>query len=284
MEFLLNERSLHGQFHSADEFLQSLKPVMKCLEIIHHCPETGIYKISNFHECKVTEHMKICDLKTNGVSDELLRFKLSLDREIYKEPYWDSAPAHDIVQEFIWNGENVTATALAEAAVTQNALLSFRSEQFSDCELVVDSNVKTYRVNSVHTPKYLLEQYDHRLHINKKYLLLIRYEGTRIDCSTMEEEYGADILEKSEFEELVTTFDKFVNHASWESIGRDDGLEYKKYSPSSTKQNWFRSIKYKGKTIMKFRFSKVLRCYGYRKGDIFKVLRLERDHTISDHG
>lgn len=35
---------------------------------------------------------------------------------------------------------------------------------------------------------------------------------------------------------------------------------------------------------MKFRFSKVLRCYGYRKEDKFKVLRLERDHSISDKG
>lgn len=284
MEFLLNERSLHGQFHSVNDFLKSLKPLIKCMEIIHHCSETGIYKISNFHECKVTNNIKICDLKTSGMSDELLRFKLSLDREVYKEPFWDKIPAHDIAQEFIWNGENVTATALAEAAVTQNTLLSFRSEQFCDCELIVDSCIKTYFVNSVHTPKYLLQQYCSVMNMDKKYLLLVRYEGTRLDCSTLEEEYGVAILEKNEFNELITTFDKFVNHISWESIGRDDGLEYKKYSPSSPKENWFRSVKYKGKTIMKFRFSRVLRCYGYRKGDIFKVLRLERDHTISNHG
>ena len=284
MEFLLNERSLHGQFVSVDNFLESLKPVLKCIEIIHHCSETGIYKISNFHECKVTKNIKICDLKTCGMSDELLRFKFRLDQEVYKEPYWDRAPMHDISQEFIWNGEDVTATALAEAAVTQNALISFRSDQFYDCELVIKGNVKTYCVNSVHTPQYLLEQYNCIINIDRKYLLLVRYEGTRIDCSTLEDEYGVSILEKNEFEELISTFDKFVNHVSWESIGRDDGLEYKKYSPASTKENWFRSIKYNGKTIMKFRFSRVLRCYGYRKGNTFKVLRLERDHTISNHG
>ena len=35
---------------------------------------------------------------------------------------------------------------------------------------------------------------------------------------------------------------------------------------------------------MKFRFSGVMRCFGYRKGDRFRVLRLERDHTVSDNG
>ncbi len=115
-------------------------------------------------------------------------------------------------------------------------------------------------------------------------MLLIRYEGTRIDCSTLENDYGTSILEKNEFTELISTFDKFVNHESWESIGIDDGLEYKKYTPSSPKDNWFGGIKYKGKTIMKFRFSRVLRCYGYRKGDRFKVLRFERNHSVSDNG
>lgn len=113
-------------------------------------------------------------------------------------------------------------------------------------------------------------------------MLKIRYEGTRIDCTTLETEYGADILEKSEFNMLISTLDKLVEHESWESIGRDDGLEYKKYTPSP-KNNWFRDGKYKGKTIMKFRYSKVMRCFGYRKGDKLRLLRLERDHSISDN-
>lgn len=35
---------------------------------------------------------------------------------------------------------------------------------------------------------------------------------------------------------------------------------------------------------MKFRFSDVMRCFGYRKDDRFRVLRLERNHTVSDNG
>ena len=284
MEFLLNERSLYGQFHSAQDFLESLKPVIRCIKIIHDCSDLGIYKITNFHDCKITKDQNLGNLKLGGVSDELLRFKLSLDREVYKEPYWDRMPEHDLSQDFMWEDENVSATSLAEAAVTGNSLLSFQSDRFNDRMLTLNNDKMTYLVDSIHTPKYLLEQYYDSIHPDRKRILLIRYEGTRIDFSTLEDEYGVLILERNEFAELLSTLDKFVQHESWESIGRDDGLEYKKYSPSSVKENWFRGARYQGKTIMKFRFSRVLRCYGYRKGDKFRVLRFERDHKISNYG
>lgn len=288
MEFLLNERSLHGQFKSTEDFLKSLKPLMKCINIIRTFSDMEIYKIRNFHECSITENSKICDLKSCGNSDELLRLKLKLDQEIYNYPHWDIDPVHDVSLEFLWGKENVTAMALAEAAVTGNSLLSFQSEKFQDCELEISAQInekeQAYHVCSVHTPKYLLENFQSFLAMDRKYILQIRYEGTRIDCTTLEDAHGVSILEKHEFSGLIVTLNKFVGHASWEDIERDDGLEYKKYSPSSPKQNWFRGKKYEGKTIMKFRFSSTMRCYGYRKGDKFKVLRLERDHSISDHG
>ncbi len=284
MQFLLNERSLYGQFRSTQEFLKSLKPVVRCIKMIHDCPELGIYKILNFHECKITKDETLSDLKLCGVPDELLRFKLSLDREVYHEPYWDRLPVHDVSQEFLWEGENVAATSLAEAAVTNNSLLSFQSERFLDRVLILRNQEFTYQVDSIHTPRYLLEQYHDSIHPDRKLILFVRYEGTRIDFSTLEDDYGVAILEKNEFAELLSTLDKFVKHESWESIGRDDGLEYKKYNPSSIKENWFRGAKYQGKTIMKFRFSRILRCYGYRKGDRFRVLRFERDHKISNYG
>ena len=84
----------------------------------------------------------------------------------------------------------------------------------------------------------------------------------------------------------ITGLESLLNRESlaWETIAVDDGLEYKKYTPGSENENWFSGRKYKGKTIMKFRFSSVLRCFGYRKEDRFRILRIERDHKISDHG
>ncbi len=78
-------------------------------------------------------------------------------------------------------------------------------------------------------------------------ILKIRYEGTRIDCSSIEREYGTEILDESQ-------------------------------------RNWYNGSMYRDKQIMKFRASSLLRVHGYRKGDRFRVLRFEIDHKQSDHG
>nr|WP_296007935.1 hypothetical protein [uncultured Blautia sp.] len=283
MDFLLNEQSLQGQFKNVEEFLESIKPVIQCINIIHECPEVSIYKTMNFNERKITENERICDLARGQVSDELLHLQLSLDNEIYSRPFWDDNPEQDLDLEYLCEGENVSCTSLSEAAVRKDALLSFALERFMDCVIVITSKEKTYSIPSVHTPKYLVEQYKNVLKIDRTTILKTKYDGTRVDCTTLETEYGADILEEKEFKMLISTLDKIVEHDSWESIGRDDGLEYKKYTPSP-KNNWFRDGKYRGKTIMKFRYSKVMRCFGYRKGDKLRLLRLERDHSISDNG
>ena len=114
--------------------------------------------------------------------------------------------------------------------------------------------------------------------------LKARYAGTRLDCTLLEKEYGTEHLEKEEYVLLLGTLDKFVRHESWESIGLDDGLEYKKYTPSSDEEDWFRNSVYSNQTIMKFRFSRRMRCFGYRKGNRFRLLRIERDHKKSNKG
>lgn len=178
----------------------------------------------------------------------------------------------------------MSATSLAEAVARKGALLSFQLEAFKDCVLSVCREKKIYEVISVHTPGYLTEQYGKILHIDRKTFLMIRYEGTRMDCSTLELKDGADLLEKNEFKDLISTLDKFIGIESWEEISLDDGLEYKKYKLNSKSEDWFSRGKYRGETIMKFRFSSVLRCFGYRKEDRFRLLRIERNHKISDNG
>ena len=117
MEFLLNEKSLCGQFEDVSSFLISLKPVISCIKLIHDKTDIPIYKTSNFYNCHVTKDETLCNLKHYECSDELLRFKSALDTEIYEKPHWDEEPVHDILQEFIWNGENVSVTSLAEACL-----------------------------------------------------------------------------------------------------------------------------------------------------------------------
>ena len=115
-------------------------------------------------------------------------------------------------------------------------------------------------------------------------MLKRRYEGTRIDCSSIEMKYGTEILNENQLQQIISSMDKFVKHETWENIDRDDGLEYKKYTPDSPKHNWYNGSMYRDKQIMKFRANSLLRVHGYRKGDKFRVLRFEIDHKQSDHG
>ena len=72
---------------------------------------------------------------------------------------------------------------------------------------------------------------------------------------------------------------------SWDNIMSSDGLEYKKYNkPNKRKKGWFREGTYKNTDIYKFRVTQEYRCFGYRTGDEFFVLRFEIDHSISDNG
>ena len=75
-----------------------------------------------------------------------------------------------------------------------------------------------YIVDSVNTPKYLVQNYNTYLNVNRKKLLQIIFENTRIDCSTIEDKYGADILEREEFDGLIKSLKKFVEHESWEVL------------------------------------------------------------------
>lgn len=239
MDILLNERSLCGQFDDIYSFLDSVKSVIRCIELIHENSDIAIYKTANFYDCRVTKDKKLCDLKECGLTEELLRLKLSLDNEIYEKPYWDYEPIHNISKKFFWNDEDVSATSLAEAAIKGDLLVSFFLEMFRDKVLTISSEDKIYLVDSIYTPQYLVKNYSTLLHINRKKYLQVLYENTRIDCSTIEEGYDAEILQEYEFEALIKSFNKFVEHESWDSIALDTGLRYKRYSPSDKKKNWF---------------------------------------------
>lgn len=276
----MNEKSLHGQFEDVETFLKSLKNNIRCFDIIHKKKENRIYKTTDFHECYITGDKKIRDLKYQTNSDELLRFQIQLTEEIYTKPHWDEDVVHNLEEEYVWQQESVTATALAEAAENGFSLLSFKSEKYTDCVLDIQKGSQKYEVLSIYSPRYLAQNHYIDLNIDRCDYLKIRYEGTRIDCSLLEKKSGPDQLEESEYKQLLGTLDKFVQHESWDTIDRDDGLEYKRYHGAG-KKNYFAGY---SQTIMKFRYSEKQRVFGYRKGDRFRVVLIERDHKISNNG
>lgn len=284
MDFILNEKSLHGQFESTEEFLKSLSENISCFQLVSKNMAGRIWKITDFYKSRITGDTIIADLKHHPASDELRRFRIALEKVTETTPFWDEAPEHDYGEAFLCGNEDVSATSIAEAAVRNYGLLSFLSEQYADKILDVTAGEHEYQVNSVYTALYMTESFHREMKLSRNEYLKIRYRGTRIDCGLLEEEYGAELLENIEFTGLLGTLDKFVRHDSWESIALDDGLKYKKYSPSREKDNWFANSPYQSKQIMKFRINDKMRCFGYRKKEYFRLLRIERDHKISNKG
>jgi hypothetical protein len=280
MEFILNDESLCGQFDKVSDFLESLRQNIKCFQIINNSEENKIYKTFKFYENKVTKSDKLLDLKKYN-DDELVSFLIQLDEIIYENPYWDNDFKQDLSENYTYKDKDINCTSIAEAAENKIPLLSFRYEEFMDKELDVYKGKECIKIQSIYTPKYLTEKFGKELKMNRIDRLRTMYNNTRIDCSLLSQDCGINELEESEFELLIGTLDKFINHASWESIATDDGLEYKKYHNTSNNSPFWR---YKDKTIMKFRFSSVMRVFGYRRGDRFRVIRFERDHRLSDNG
>lgn len=251
------------------------------------------YKVYSEYEVilNINDKKELEKLITYRISedDELKSFQLSLDAEVYDRPYWDDECVQNLESSYWWNDRNVSVTGMAEAAATSNQLLSFRMDGLVDRkidikEITSDGKQNMFDVDSVFSVKYLIGNYGSRLGISRDDILIERYRGTRVDYSTIEREFGANSLEENEYNLVMGTLDKVVQHESFETMAKDDGLEYKKYTPKQKGKNWFSSAKYRNKCIMKIRCNDIIRAFGYRKGDQFKILRIERDHKISNYG
>lgn len=108
--------------------------------------------------------------------------------------------------------------------------------------------------------------------------------------------FGQEVLKESaflynpeevgEFEKLLYGLERFDAVKTWKDILTDRFFDYKDYQPVSDRHNVFAGGKIADKNIDKFRCGQhsQVRCFGYREEELFYVLRIERDHSISDHG
>lgn len=90
MNFILNEKSLHGQFESADEFVESLEANLQCFRLVRSQAEGEIRKIADFYKCKITKELSLGDLKQYPKTDEMRRFRIALDKEMRTQPVYAS--------------------------------------------------------------------------------------------------------------------------------------------------------------------------------------------------
>lgn len=286
MFFYVNEYSLCGQFETISDFIRcELRDVVSCIQII--AENNAIFtKMSELYKARITKDHAFMDLSSQmlNAADEKVMLQKALEL-VHDMQNWDDGEIkQDLGGLYYWKENDVSATSMAEAAANGGALFSFSRDGLIDECVEITNGTKSFKVISVHHDYYLVNQFMSSMNISRNKVLRIRYRDTRLNFSQIEEKYGPDKLEKVEFNVLLKTFDKFIEHESFNTIAKDDGLEYKKYSPEQAERDAFRSHRYDNMTIMKFRYSGKQRVFGYRREDIFYVLRLERDHKISDYG
>ena len=281
----LNELSLEGQFDSMEDFLAAAEPFLKCLKFIR-VNQGQVNKHSTFYQVHITKDKTWNDLR--GLrGDTVRRLKSLLLSTTDNPPFWDTQAElkQDLCAVYKHEDQDVSATSIAEAAEDEGILISIVHPRYQDTKLAIHKNdQQVLPVPSVVTPGYLAEQLWTRQKIDLYTYLNRHYEGTRLDFSTLERKYAFDDFEFSEIQDCLESFERFVKLESWEMVYQDSALCYKPYSPSSEHKDWFIADRYSGMNIYKFRCVNPKRCFGYREHDTFHVLRMERDHKISDNG
>ena len=278
-EILLNELSLAGQFASLKDFTDSLKELLKIMKYAEE-KKWKVSKKSTLFQCDIMPGFPFYKIREDK-SDAIRRLKSRLLQMSDTPPYWDVEKKQ---QGFYYlnDGTNVTDTAIAEAVAREEQVVSFLHEKYADKLLEVTHEDETLGIASCFSLKYLVNfLYEQRI-IGVHEFLKIYFKGSRLNFEKFEEEYGFQDFEKHEIEETIEYFERFAQHESWKTLMYDDVLRYKEYQPSSKKKDWFRNSDYE--KVHKFRCGNPKRCFGFREGDEFFVLRMERDHSVSDHG
>ncbi len=167
MAFYLNELSLHDQFHDRSDFLQAIKTVLSCREILNtyafslHCSRIAL------KNRPVMGGVQFSNAIGNLANPELRRI---IWRWVDQEgPFWDNGQEHS-PDEFFYVGpgqEVVTDTALAEAsfhAQAQNpgdsytSVISFApSVSYNISPIIVFWYRSENQTDEIHLPNHWLE-------------------------------------------------------------------------------------------------------------------------------
>lgn len=279
-EIIINERSLQGQYRDMEEFFDCLPGFLRCVRYFVDQEGWKILRRSDLFQALVTPKDALYQIRGNR-SDAARKFKGQILKLTDEPPYWDVEPKQ---QGRYMEGEtDVSGTSLAEAAERTGFVLSFPKTIYEDCSVKLMHGDVTKMVYSITSTRYRTQQMFATGHLDIYTYLMERFRGTRLSFEKFDPAYGFSDFEQDEIMECLESFERFVAHESWTSLKQDVALHYKEYRPSK-KDNWFKGSVYEKENIHKFRCGNPKRCFGYREGDVFYVLRMERDHSISDNG
>ena len=135
MEILANELSLHGQFESAEIFLnRSFSEFLKILIFLEKV-EKPVLKNHNFYDSQITEtknlYSIINDRNLTRTNDVLRRYRIFLDK-IINSPFWEDNPHNDSDSKYSIEDIDIGKTSIAESFERSSLLISFLPSNFEN--------------------------------------------------------------------------------------------------------------------------------------------------------
>lgn len=290
MEFIINELSLHGQYRDIDDFsctgAVSMNGILSELRMLNM---SILLKKTTLYERKVTAFYSLYNVLCGTASrtnDCIRKFK-GLLASLFNEPYWDTEPKHNVNSTYTMTkadgiSTDVSGSSIAEAQARKAYLISFEPSDFTLSPLRI-------RINGEDTEHNIHNIFHHGE--SREILLKERLIGyneyftgkySKLDFSRLSKRYGFNLLTQTNIELFKDAFRMF-DSLSWQEIPSHDGLDYKPFNRNSNTKGYF-TLEQWNIGIYKFRVSDKFRCFGYRQGDVFFVIRIDLEHTLSDKG
>jgi len=283
LEILLNELSLSGQFKDENEFFDSFDIILEIIKLIDVL-DFSLAKEFMLFNVDITSQYKLVDflrLKT----DRARKLKTFLLKLANTPPYWNETQKHSISDNYMYNGNDILDTSLAESCERDKIVLSFKHNNFLKNNLLIQKNNSNINIYNLIDKYHFLDTLLSSNRINPSKYCQLKFKNTNLNFSNIENRYGFDSLDnQGQIDIFILAFNNF-SQMKWEDIIKSDGLKYKQYSKPK-KEGWFLKNKglYSNLDIYKFRVTQTYRCFGYREKDEFFILRFETDHKISDNG
>jgi len=276
MEVLINELSLDGQFIDEDDFFNNLTEVLYLIKIFDEL-DIDLLKEYCFFNSQITSSLTLLEL-LKSKRNEIRRLKSLLAKLVNNPPFWNATQKHLSTDRYEYNSINILNSSVAESCERDKVILSFKHDSYLDNTLNIYKNKNLIKIfNIINHIEFFDFLYSKSLIMIKEYCL-VRFKNTNLNFELLDDKNSFNILNDEQSSIFLDTF-IFFSEMNWENISKSDSLRYKEYNG-----DWFKNTKYSNQRIDKFRISAKYRCFGFKKDNIFNVLRFEVNHKKSDNG
>ncbi len=276
MDVVLNELSLDAQYATETMFLDDLQKVVKITTLFEKLQGIVLLKNQNLWNSKITTTKTLQQLLYIKGNPLLTKLRANLLKLTSNPPYWEEDRRHNCEENtYLYRNNDICNSGIAESVERDRSILSFTHDVFQDTSLLVHKNDSDVCIDNFLNFKSTLLSLLKTGAIDENSFCKYYFHETNLDFVLLNDARGFSqfgSLEKKQFIEQFKLFSKM----DWDEIVSSDGLQYKRYENTL--------VGFETKNIYKFRVSQLYRCYGFRVDDVFYVVHLEVDHTLSDRG